>query len=73
MTDREMSEIGAMKESQKATNDKLDYLIERFDKFVDKSEVKFVTRLEARVANATFAIIISLVTVWFTIKDHIKS
>jgi hypothetical protein len=70
MTDREMSEIGAMKESQKATNDKL---IERFDKFVDKSEVKFVTRLEARVANATFAIIISLITVWFTIKDHIKS
>ncbi len=65
MTKQETERLRAVEENQKATNDKLDYLIERFDKFVEQSEQKFLTRLEGKVAVATITLMIAVLSFWF--------
>lgn len=57
--------LAKVEENQKATNDKLDYLIERFDKFVEQSEQKFLTRLEGKVAVASITLMIAILSFWF--------
>lgn len=72
MTTKETERLRAVEENQQATNDKLDYLIERFDKFVDNSEKQFLTRLEAKAYGAAITLIFAIVTIYFQLKDHLK-
>lgn len=79
MTQRETERLTRVEENQEATNAKLDYLIERFDKYVEKSESdkesytqKFITRAEGKAAMLLFSICVTLITVWLSLKDHIK-
>lgn len=72
MTTKETERLRAVEENQQATNDKIDYLIERFDKFVENSEKKFITRLEGKAYAAAIVLVFTIITVYFQIKDHLK-
>lgn len=72
MTTKETERLRAVEENQQATNDKLDYLIERFDKFVDNSEKRFITRVEGKAYAAAISLVFSVVIIWLQIKDHLK-
>jgi hypothetical protein len=72
MTKSETERLKGVEDNQKATNDKLDYLIGRFDKFVDESEKRFITRLEGKIAVGVVTLAIAFVTFWFNVKEHIK-
>lgn len=45
---------------------------QKFAKFVDAAESKFITRLEGKAAMLLFSIAITLVTVYLNLKDHLK-
>ena len=72
MTAPETERLRAVEENQQATNEKLDYLIERFDKFVDNSEKRFITRVEGKAYAAAISLIFSIVIIWLQLKDHLK-
>ena len=68
MTKRESERLTKVEEHLKATNAKLDYLIERFDDYVRNDEKKFITRLEGKVAVSTFTMLIGVLGLWISIK-----
>jgi hypothetical protein len=79
MTAREVERLRAVEENQRATNDKLDYLIERFDKYVDEQNKKddalskkFITRAEAVAVGVFLSIAVTLITLWINLKDHVR-
>ena len=79
MTAKEVERLRAVEENQQATNEKLDYLIERFDKFTEKYETdkesyvkKFVTRAEALAFGLALSVVVTAVTLWMNLKEHIK-
>lgn len=73
MTKTTTERLGILEERTKNIEDKLDKLISSFDGFVSKSENKFLTRLEAKVAGALISFAFAAISVWVSIKDHIKN
>lgn len=79
MTKQETERLRAVEENQQAANEKLDYLIERFDKFTSKYEAdkegytkKFVTRAEAMAFGLALSVVVTAITLWLSLKEHIK-
>lgn len=72
MTARETERLAKVEEGQKANGEKLDYLIERFDKFVDSSEKRFVSRSELKISQWVVGFVISIVTFALMVKDHLR-
>lgn len=44
----------------------------KFAAFVDGANKTFITRIEGRAAMVLFSISVTLITVWLSLKDHIK-
>lgn len=66
MTQKESERIARVEENQHSTNEKLDYLIDRFDEFVKQSNQTFITRLEGKVAIGAITLMISILAFWFS-------
>lgn len=79
MTVRETERLAKVEQNQQNTNAKLDYLIERFDKYVEaqgqekeRLSQKFITRAEAVAVGVIFSIAVTLIGLWFNLQEHIK-
>lgn len=78
-TNNEIGErIARVEENQNATNEKLDYLISRFDKYVEEhankekdNDKKYVSMAQLRFTQFILGIVATAVGLFYLLKDHI--
>lgn len=79
-TNNEIGErIARVEENGRATNEKLDYLIERFDKYVEEqmkkdadNDKKYVSMAQLRFTQFLLGLIATSAGIFFLLKDHLK-
>lgn len=79
-TNNEIGErIARVEENQQSTNQKLDYLIERFDKYVAEqsaknaeNDKKYVSMAQLRFTQFILGVTATAAGLFFILKDHIK-
>lgn len=68
MTTKEIERLARVEERTQSIEEKLDGLVAKFDRFVETSDKKFITRLEGKAAAWIIGIALTGMSVWALIR-----
>lgn len=67
-----VNDISTMKDDIKEIKENQQAQSEKFDKFIDSMDKRFVSRAELKITQWVFGFIIASVALWLNLTNHLK-
>lgn len=67
-----VNDISTMKDDIKEIKENQQAQSEKFDKFIDSLDRRFVTRNELKITQWVFGFIVAGIALWLNLTDHLK-